>query len=169
MIDFEKISAILEHVEKPARYTGGELNICHKDPALPLHLLYAFPDVYEVGMSNLGLAILYHLANRREDTCCERVYAPFPDMQEAMRGAGIPLYSLETYTPAAEFDMIGFSLAYEMCYTTVLSMIKLAGLPLRSENRGDDAPVIFAGGTCAYNAEPLAPFMVYHRRGGGGQ
>ena len=159
MIDFEKISAILEHVEKPARYTGGELNISHKNPDLPLHLLYAFPDVYEVGMSNLGLAILYNLANEREDTCCERVYAPFPDMQEQMKQAGIPLYSLETYTPAAEFDMIGFSLAYEMCYTTVLSMLKLAGIPLRAENRGEEYPIIFAGGTCTYNAEPLAPFM----------
>lgn len=159
MIDFEKISAILERVEKPARYTGGELNIVKKSTDLPLHFLYAFPDVYEVGMSNLGLAILYHIANKREDTFAERVYAPFPDMQDEMKQAGIPLYSLETYTPAKEFDMIGFSLAYEMCYTTVLSMLKLAEIPMRAADRGEEYPVIIAGGTCTYNAEPLAPFI----------
>lgn len=158
MIRFDKISTLLKNVEKPARYTGGELNSYHKSTDVPIRFLFAFPDAYEVGMSHLGTVILYNLANEREDTFAERTYAPFPDMQEAMQKADIPLYSLETYTPAGEFDIIGFNLSYEMCYTTVLKMLELARLPLHASDR-PGLPLVVAGGTCTYNAEPLADFI----------
>ncbi len=154
----EKLSEILNRVEKPARYIGDELNMCRKDVGVPIRFLYAFPDAYEVGMSHLGSTILYNLTNEREDTYAERTFAPFPDMQEEMKKAGIPLYSLETYTPASEFDIIGFNLSYEMCYTTVLQMLKLAGLPIKASDR-DGLPLIIAGGTCTYNPEPLCDFI----------
>lgn len=158
MIDNAVLEGMLAQVEKPARYMGGELNMVKKRTDLPVRFLFAFPDIYDVGMSHLGTTILYHLQNQREDTYCERTYAPFGDMQAQMRAHGIPLYSLETHTPAAEFDIIGFNLSYEMCYTTVLKMLELAKLPIRSEDRSG-LPLVIAGGTCTYNPEPLADFI----------
>ncbi len=158
MIDLRKLEKILPLVEKPGRYIGNELGIVKKDTDLPIRFLYAFPDVYEVGMSNLGHIILYHLTNEREDTYAERVYCPFRDMQEQMKKEGIPLYSLETYTEIDRFDMIGFNLSYEMCYTTFLKMLELGNIPIRSSDR-DGTPLIVAGGTCAFNPEPLADFV----------
>ncbi len=159
MIDIEKLEQILPLVEKPARYTGGEWNMTVKPVDVPIRFLFAFPDVYEVGMSHLGSTILYHMTNQREDAYAERAYVPFRDMQEKMKEAGIPLYSLETYTPAKEFDIIGINLSYEMCYTTVLKLLELAELPILSADRGDDCPLVMAGGTCTYNPEPLADFI----------
>lgn len=158
MIDVKALEHILPQVEKPARYTGGEFNMVEKPKDVPIRFLFAFPDAYEVGMSHLGSTILYHLTNQREDTTAERAYAPFLDMQQQMEQAGIPLYSLETYTPAAEFDILGFNLSYEMCYTTVLRMLELAGLPLWAKER-PGLPLVMAGGTCTYNPEPLADFV----------
>nr|WP_243108461.1 TIGR03960 family B12-binding radical SAM protein [Maliibacterium massiliense] len=156
----ERIEAVLAHVEKPARYTGGELNMCVKDPsAVDVRFALAFPDTYEVGMSHLGSKILYHCINMRKDTYCERVFAPWVDMEEYMREEGIPLFSLETFSPIADFDMVGFTLQYEMSYSNVLNMLELAGIPLRSDARGAGDPLIIAGGPCAFNPEPLAPFI----------
>ncbi|MBE5759397.1 MAG: TIGR03960 family B12-binding radical SAM protein [Clostridiales bacterium] len=151
------LTAILSKVEKPGRYVGGELGRVKKD-AYKVRFLYAFPDVYEVGMSHLGTQILYKLTNEREDTYAEQCFAPFPDMQEEMKKAGIPLYSLETFTPASEFDIIGFNLSYEMCYTTVIAMLKMAGIePLAKDRKG--LPIVMCGGTCTFNPEPLADFV----------
>ncbi len=158
MIDTVKLDQILPLVEKPGRYIGKELGSVKKSTDLPIRFLFAFPDVYEVGMSHLGSIILYHMTNARSDTYAERAYAPFPDMQEQMKKMGIPLYSLETYTEASAFDIIGFNLSYEMCYTTVLSMMDLAGIPLLARER-KEGPIIMAGGTCTYNPEPLADFI----------
>ena len=159
MIDLKKLEKILPLVEKPGRYIGGEVGIARKNTDVPIRFLFAFPDIYEVGMSHLGSVILYHLTNEREDTYAERAYAPFPDMQEQMQKEGIPLFSLETHSAAREFDIIGFNLSYEMCYTTVLRMLELANIPLRARERGEEFPLIIAGGTCTYNPEPLADFI----------
>jgi radical SAM family uncharacterized protein len=154
------LDGILPKVAKPARYTGHEWNGVVKDwSQAEVKVALAYPDVYEVGMSNLGLMILYDILNREEGILAERVYAPWIDMEEAMRRAGIPLYSLESRRPLAEFDIIGFSLQYELNYTNVLNMLNLADLlPLAAE-RGDSAPLIIGGGSCTYNAEPLADFF----------
>ena len=149
---------LLHGVEKPARYIGGEWNSIAKERA-QVRFALCFPDVYEIGMSHLGSKILYHVLNSREDTACERVYAPWPDMERALRKADLPLCSLETKRPLASFDIVGFSLLYEMCYTNILAMLDLAGIPLRAAQRGADAPLIVCGGPCACNPEPLAPFM----------
>jgi len=147
-------------VIKPACYIGGEWNSVVKDwDETPIKVALAYPDVYEVGMSNLGLMILYDILNREEGVLAERVYAPWIDMEEAMRCAGIPLYSLESRRPLAEFDIIGFSLQYELNYTNVLNMLDLAGLSPWAAERGDADPLIIGGGSCAYNAEPLADFF----------
>ena len=151
---------ILSRVEKPARYTGGEVNMIKKDPArMQVRFALAFPDVYEVGMSHLGSKILYEAMNRPDDVYCERVYAPWPDMEKQLRDREVKLYSLETHTALDAFDMIGFSLSYEMSYTNVLNMMDLAGLKLRSSDRGETGPVIVAGGPCVYNPQPIAPFI----------
>ncbi|MGI6168183.1 MAG: TIGR03960 family B12-binding radical SAM protein [Christensenellales bacterium] len=154
----QKLEMILPLVEKPSRYTGNELNICRKADA-SVRYLFLFPDVYEVGMSHLGGKILYEVINADTDTAGERAFAPWPDMEEKMREQGIPLFSLETKTPAAAFDFLGFTLQYEMSYTNVLNMLDLAGLPLRAADRGEDAPIVMVGGPCAFNAEPIAPFV----------
>ncbi|HWQ62228.1 MAG TPA: TIGR03960 family B12-binding radical SAM protein, partial [Negativicutes bacterium] len=152
--------AILHRVAKPARYTGQEWGSVRKDPALvDATFALAFPDVYEVGMSHLGLKILYHVINRRPDAAAERVYAPWPDMEAEMRSAGIPLHTLESFRPVAAFDVVGFTLQYELSYTNIINMLDLAGIPLLSADRGDDQPLIIAGGPCAFNAEPLADFI----------
>jgi len=156
----EQLGLLLSQVQKPARYTGGEMGAVHKEKR-PDMLRYAFcfPDVYEVGMSHLGMKILYSHANRREDVWCERVFAPEDDMQTAMREMGVPLYALESFDPVREFDLIGFTLQYEMSYTEVLNLLDLAGLPVRAADRAGLFPIVVGGGPCASNPEPLAPFF----------
>lgn len=151
---------ILSRVQKPARYTGGEYNAVVKDrKKVDFRVALCFPDTYEIGMSNLGVRILYGLMNEMKGVWCERVFAPWGDMEEEMRREGLNLYGLESGDPIADFDLIGFSLGYELAYTNVLNMLDLAGLPIHSAERGDDAPIIVAGGTCAYNPEPLSAFV----------
>lgn len=151
---------LLSKVMKPARYVGGEWNsVVKKHEDVKLTVAYCFPDVYEVAMSHLGLRILYALLNERDDVAAERVYAPWPDMEQVMRDNGYPLYSLETKTAVRDFDMVGFTLQYEMSFTNILNMLDLAGIPLFSKDRGDDMPLVAAGGPCAFNAEPLADYI----------
>ena len=151
---------ILPRVQKPARYTGGEYNAVMKDRSqVDIRVALCFPDTYEIGMSNLGVRILYGVMNEMDRVWCERVFAPWGDMEAEMRREGIPLYGLESGDSIADFDVIGFSLGYEMAYTNVLNMLDLAGLPLRSDERTGLAPLVIAGGTCAFNPEPLAPFV----------
>ena len=159
---------ILQSVEKPARYTGGELNSISKDPSgVDIRFAFCFPDTYEVGMSHLGMRILYGLLNERNDTYCERVFAPWTDMETKMRENDIPLFSLETREPVGSFDFVGFTLQYEMSYTNILNMLDLAGIPLLSTDRKDGDPLVCAGGPCAYNAEPLADFVDFFMMGEG--
>ena len=154
------LDGILPRVSKPARYAGGEWNAVVKDwDGTPLRVALAYPDVYEIGMSNLGLAILYDILNRQPDVVCERVFAPWADMEEAMRQAGIPLFSLETRHPLTEFDIIGFSLGSELCYTNVLNMLDLAGLAPLAGRRRRALPLVVAGSSGALNPEPLAEFI----------
>lgn len=151
---------VLQGVEKPARYTGHELNAIQKDwDGVQCHFALALPDVYEVGMSNLGLKILYEVLNAREDTLCERVYAPWVDMEAAMRRDSIPLFSLESFHAIRDFDFLGFSLQYEMIYSNILNMLDLAGIPVWSRDRGDEEPFVVGGGPCVYNTEPIADFF----------
>ncbi len=151
---------ILKKVEKPARYTGGEWGQIIKDKnAVDVRWALCFPDTYEIGMSNLGLRILYHVLNSREDTWAERAYAPWVDMEAAMREEKIPLWAHESGDPLKDFDILGFSIQYELCYTNVLNMLELAGIPLTSAERGEEYPVIMAGGPCTYNAEPIAEYF----------
>lgn len=156
----EKLDKILPRVTKPARYTGGEYHAVVKDHAtVAVKFALAFPDTYEIGMSNLGIRILYHTLNCRQDTAAERVFAPWTDMEDEMRLADIPLFSLETHTPVRDFDIIGFSLGYELAYTAMLNMLDLAGLPVRASERGDEWPLVIAGGCCTVNPEPIAEFI----------
>jgi len=145
-------------VEKPARYMGGEMGSIRKDAA-DLRIALAFPDVYEVGMSHLGLRILYHILNAVDGIAAERAYAPWPDREQQMRDAGERLTTLETATPLSDCDMIGFTLQYELSYTNILNMLRLAGIPLLASQRDNAFPLVIAGGPCAYNTEPLAPFL----------
>ena len=150
---------LLGKVEKPLRYQGNEMNAVHKDwDSTTLRMVFAFPDVYEIGMSHLGMSILYHQANSMEECLMERVFAPWTDMEGLMRQHNIPLFSLESYRPVKEFHGIAFTLQYEMSYTNILNMLDLAGVPLRWRDRSDDDPLVFMGGPCAYNPEPLADF-----------
>jgi len=151
-----QIDALLDRVEKPARYTGAEMNALVKpyEPGM-LRFAFAFPDVYEVGMSHLGAKILYHIINQHPHALCERVFAPWVDMMDLMRENNVPLFSLETHTPIREFDIVGFTLQYEMTYTNILEMLSLAGIPQRNEQRGQHDPIVIAGGPCAFNPEPL--------------
>ncbi|HRZ86464.1 MAG TPA: TIGR03960 family B12-binding radical SAM protein [bacterium] len=157
-IVFDKI---LPYVQKPGRYIGGELNAVVKDHArLSAKILIAFPDVYEIGMSHLGCKILYELVNGDERFCAERAFAPWPDMEKHMREHGVPLHSLETFAPAADFDIIGFSLQYELSYTNVLNMLDLGGVPIFARDRADGRwPFVIGGGPCAFNPEPVADFF----------
>ena len=155
-----RLKRILPRVQKPARYTGGEYKEIQKDKSeVDTRFAFCFPDNYEIGMSNLGMRILYAVINRMDGVWCERCFAPWPDMEEEMRKAGIPLYGLESGDPVTDFDFIAFSLGYEMAYTNVLNMLDLAGLPVRASERDDSMPIVVAGGTCTYNGEPLAPFV----------
>ncbi len=154
------LERILPRVQKPARYTGGEYNQIIKDKAaVDIRLAFCFPDTYEIGMSNLGMSILYHTMNSLDFVWCERVFAPWGDMYEEMNRAGLPLYALESGDSLDQFDALAFSVGYEMAYTTVLDMLHMAGLPLRSKDRPNLLPLVFAGGSAAVNAEPVADFM----------
>lgn len=159
---------ILNSVEKPSRYTGGEWNSVVKDPKeVDIRFAFCFPDVYEVGMSHLGMKILYHLLNNRQDTYCERVFAPWVDLEEKMRASNIPLYALESQQPIKDFDFIGFTLQYEMSYSNILNMLDLAGVPLLAAERNDSHPIVCVGGPCAYNMEPIADFVDFVMLGEG--
>ncbi|SDZ34263.1 radical SAM family uncharacterized protein [Proteiniborus ethanoligenes] len=152
----QQLENILVKVEKPARYIGNELNIIKKNVTEEtVRFAFAFPDVYEVGMSHLGLHIMYNLLNNKEDIYCERVFAPWLDMEEEMRKNNILLYGLETKDPIKNFDFVGFTLQYEMSYTNIINMVDLAGIPIMSADRGKEHPFVIAGGPCAYNPEPL--------------
>jgi radical SAM family uncharacterized protein/radical SAM-linked protein len=164
-MNYEKTDAtlwedILPFVEKPGRYLGGEVHALRRDRhACRLSFALAFPDTYEVGMSHLGIQILYAILNSRADISAERVYAPWPDMEARMRERGIPLCSLESRTPLSSFDIVGFSLQYELSFTNVLNMMDLGGIPLRARDRGEGSPIVIAGGPCAFNPAPMAPFF----------
>ena len=154
------VSRVLPYVEAPGRYTGGEINVAHKDLSQTrLSFALAFPDVYEIGMSHVGLQILYSIVNARDDLAAERTYAPWPDMAALMRQVGVPLYTLESFRPVRELDVLGISLQTELCYTNVLEMLDLAGIPLRSNERGPDDPVVLGGGPAALCPEPVAEFF----------
>ncbi|NLA86287.1 MAG: TIGR03960 family B12-binding radical SAM protein, partial [Clostridiales bacterium] len=156
----KKMERILPRVQKPARYVGGEYGQIIKNKSeVDIRIALCFPDTYEIGMSNLGIRILYGLANRMEGVWCERIFAPWGDMEEEMRQAQIPLYGLESGDAIKEFDIVAFSLGYEMAYTSVLNMLKLAGIPMRSAGREQLTPLVIAGGACAYNPEPMADFI----------
>ena len=151
---------ILMKIEKPARYIGHEINSVVKDKnTVDVRFCMCFPDVYEIGMSHLGIQILYDMFNRFEDTWCERVYSPWPDLDAIMREEKIPLFALESQEPVKNMDFLGITLQYEMCYTNILQILDLAGIPLINEERTWDDPIVIGGGPCAYNPEPIAPFF----------
>ena len=154
------ISSVLKAVQKPGRYIGGEYNAIIKDKEkVKCRFAFCFPDTYEIGMSNLGVRILYDVLNREDDIWCERVYAPWTDMMEKMKEYSIPLSAVESGDALTDFDLIGFSLQYELCYTTALQMLKLAGIPIWARDRDEDTPIIIGGGPCVYNSEPIAEFF----------
>lgn len=157
MIFEQEFEKLLKRVEKPARYTGGEVNEVQKDVGkCSLRFGFAFPDMYEIGMSYMGLQMLYDILNKREGVFCERVFAPGPDMECLMRDKGVPLFTLETKTPVSELDMLGFTLQYELSYTNIINMLSLAGIPFFSKDRKDGMPIVVGGGPCAFNPEPVA-------------
>ncbi len=156
----KNISSVLKSVQKPGRYMGGEYNSVIKDKSqIACRFAFCFPDTYEIGMSNLGVRILYDALNRETDVWCERVYAPWTDMKEKMAEYDIPLTAIESGDSLEKFDMVAFSLQYELCYTTALAMIKMAGFPLYAKDRGEEVPIVIGGGPCVYNAEPVAEFF----------
>ncbi|MCM1159307.1 MAG: TIGR03960 family B12-binding radical SAM protein [Bacteroidales bacterium] len=151
---------ILMEIEKPARYIGNEVNMVKKKPEdVDIRFCMCFPDVYEIGMSHLGIQIIYDVINRREDAYCERVYSPWPDLDRIMREKQIPLFSLETQTPVKQFDFLGITLQYEMCYTNILQILELSGIPVWAKDRTWEDPIVFGGGPCSYNPEPIADFF----------
>ena len=152
------LDRLLSRVEKPARYIGGEYNMQVKAEA-DLRFALCFPDVYEIGMSHLGSRILYHVLNGMEGVRCERCFAPWTDMEQALKEAGEELFTLETRAPLKSFDIVGFSLLYEMCYSNILTMLELGHIPFLSRDRGLEYPLLVAGGPCAVNPEPIAPFF----------
>ena len=156
----KKLEKFLLKIQKPGRYTGGELNSVVKDKTkVDIRYAFCFPDTYEIGMSHLGMKILYSLVNAREDAWCERVFAPWTDMEAVMRENDIPLYGLESGDAIRDFDIIGFTMQYELSYTNMLNMLDLAGLPVRSKDRTNLTPIVIAGGACVCNAEPIAEFV----------
>lgn len=164
----EILKRILPTVQKPARYTGGEYNEIQKDlNDVRVRVAFCFPDTYEIGMSNLGMRILYGVMNEMEGVWCERVFAPWGDMEEAMRKHDLPLWALESQSPVKDFDMIAFTIGYEMSYTNILNMLNLAGVPLHANQRTGLKNIVFAGGVCAFNPEPLADFMDFFSLGEG--
>ena len=151
---------VLMRIEKPARYTGNEINMVKKDPsAVDIRFCMCFPDVYEIGMSHLGIQILYDMFNRWDDTYCERVYSPWPDLDRIMREKNIPLFALESQHPVRRFDFLGITLQYEMCYTNMLQILDLSGIPLYAKDRTPEDPFVICGGPCTYNPEPVADFF----------
>ncbi len=163
-----KLARILPTVQKPARYTGGEYHqIIKALDQVDLRVAFCFPDTYELGMSNLGMRILYSVMNRMEGVWCERVFAPWGDMEAAMRAHDIPLYALESGDPICDFDMVAFTVGYEMSYTNILNMLRLAGIPLRASQRTGLSQMVFGGGACMYNPEPLADFFDFFAIGEG--
>lgn len=151
---------ILMSIDKPARYIGNELNSVMKDTSqISIRFAMCFPDVYEIGMSHLGIQILYDMFNKREDTWCERVYSPWPDLHEIMKEKSIPLFALESQDEIKDFDFLGITIQYEMCYTNILQILDLAQIPLHSKDRGNDMPIVIGGGPCSYNPEPIADFF----------
>ena len=164
----ELLQRILPTVQKPARYTGGEFNEIKKDPAsVRVNVAFCFPDTYEIGMSNVGMRILYGVMNEMDGVWCQRVFAPWGDMEEAMRKHDLPLWALESQKPVKDFDMIAFTIGYEMSYSNILNMLKLAKVPLHSRDRQGLKNIVFAGGVCAYNPEPLAEFIDFFSLGEG--
>jgi len=162
------LQRILPTVQKPARYTGGEYNEIKKDLSqVRIRVAFCFPDTYEIGMSNVGMRILYGIMNEMDGVWCERVFAPWSDMEEAMRNNHLPLWALESQDPIRDFDMIAFTIGYEMSYSNILNMLNLAGIPLRSADREGLHNIVFAGGVCAYNPEPLAEFIDFFALGEG--
>ncbi len=160
MIDIDKFNKVLKRVEKPARYIGMEKNSVKKDlNKVKVKFAFAFPDIYEVGMSHLGLHILYNLLNQEEDIACERAFAPWVDMEQEMINENIPLFTLENREPVKNFDFIGFTLQYEMSYTNIINMLHLGGIPILSRDRKEDNPFVIAGGPCGYNPEPIADII----------
>ncbi|MFR7991116.1 MAG: TIGR03960 family B12-binding radical SAM protein, partial [Anaerovoracaceae bacterium] len=156
----KELEDILMNVQKPARYIGGEFNSVSKDPkSADVRFAFCFPDLYEIGMSYMGMQILYHILNKEEDIFCERVFAPALDMEEEMRRRNMPLFTLETKTPVREMDFFGFTLQYEMSFTSILDLLDLAGIPLMAKDRDESHPIVVAGGPCAYNPEPLTDFV----------
>jgi len=164
----ELLQRILPTVQKPARYTGGEYNEVKKDPAdVRVRVAFCFPDTYEIGMSNVGMRILYGVMNEMDGVWCERVFAPWGDMEEAMRKNDLPLWALESQDPVKDFDMIAFTIGYEMCYTNIVNMLLLSGVPLHAKDRKGLKNIIFAGGVCTFNPEPLADFVDFFSIGEG--
>lgn len=156
----KKLDQILKQVEKPGRYIGGEVNSIKKtQEEASERMAFAFPDLYEIGMSYLGMQILYNAVNAQDGMCCERVFSPAPDMESLMKENDVPLYTLETKTPVKDMDMLGFTLQYEMSFATILNMLSLAQIPLLAKDRGEEYPIVAAGGPCSFNPEPLADFM----------
>ena len=151
---------ILLSIEKPARYIGGEINMVQKDPrAVDVRFCMCFPDVYEIGMSHLGIQILYDMFNQWDDVYCERVYSPWVDLDEIMRKEHIPLFALESQEPIKDFDFLGITIQYEMCYTNILQVLDLSGIPLCAKDRTMEDPFVIGGGPCTYNPEPIADFF----------
>ena len=151
---------ILLKVEKPARYIGNEVNMAKKNlKDVDVRFAMCFPDVYEIGMSHLGIQILYDMFNRMDGVYCERVYSPWTDLDKIMRERDIPLFSLETQSQIKDFDFLGITIQYEMCYTNILQVLDLSKIPLFSKDRTDDDPIVIGGGPCTYNPEPIADFF----------
>ena len=151
---------ILLSVEKPERYIGGEVNSVIKDKkAVDVRFAFCFPDVYEIGMSHIGIQILYGMFNSYPDVWCERVYSPWTDLDAILRAEKIPLFALESQDPVRDFDFLGFTLQYEMCYTNLLQVLELSGIPLLSKDRTQEDPIVIGGGPCSYNPEPIADFF----------
>ena len=156
----EDIKSFISKVQKPGRYTGGETGSVYKNlEDVKMRVAFCFPDTYEIGMSNLGMRILCDCFNNVDGVWCERVYAPWGDMEEEMRARSIPLFTHESGDSVGEFDMVAFTMQYELCYTTMLNMMDLAGIPIKRTERGEEHPVILAGGPCAYNPEPVSDFI----------
>ena len=151
---------ILLKIEKPARYLGGEVNSVMKEKEkIDIRVAMCFPDVYEIGMSHLGIQILYDMFNRYEDTWCERVYSPWTDLDEIMRREHIPLFALESQDPIREFDFLAITIQYEMCYTNILQILDLSQIPIMACDRTKEDPIVIGGGSCTYNPEPIADFF----------
>ena len=151
---------ILLKIEKPARYIGNEVNSVIKNKnEVDIRFCMCFPDVYEIGMSHLGIQIIYDMLNRFEDTWCERVYSPWVDLDKIMREQNIPLFALESQEPVKDFDFLGITIQYEMCYTNILQILDLSKIPLFAKDRGEDVPIVIGGGPCTYNPEPIADFF----------